>query len=253
MVKTVFLTFGGGSDNFISACKRLTRQASRSWNFDHCYEFTDRDLKTDTDFWSTHGSWIEDNPKGYGYWIWKPYLINKVFNTLEDGDILLYLDAGCEIDKSCASEMPKYFNLVKSYNIIATSTHRPECLWTKFDLFYELDALNYAGSPQVQAGAIMFYVGEVTRNLVLNWYQIACDTNYHWIDNTPSVLPNFPNFEEHRHDQSIFSLLCKIYKIPVDKCSLHKCFHYKRNRSGIPTFLSNQGWWNLSVNMSPSK
>ena len=32
----------------------------------------------------------------------------------------------------------------------------------------------------------------------------------HLIDDSPSVLPNAPGFEEHRHDQAIYSLL--VYK-----------------------------------------
>jgi hypothetical protein len=30
---------------------------------------------------------------------------------------------------------------------------------------------------------------------------------------SPSVSPNYPEFKEHRHDQSIFSLLCKKHRI----------------------------------------
>jgi hypothetical protein len=34
-----------------------------------------------------------------------------------------------------------------------------------------------------------------------------------YVDDSPSILPNLLVFEEHRHDQAIFSLLAKKYDI----------------------------------------
>src|SRR5690349_24766996 len=34
--------------------------------------------------------------RGAGYWLWKPYFINKAMHLCEDGDILIYGDAGVE-------------------------------------------------------------------------------------------------------------------------------------------------------------
>jgi hypothetical protein len=39
------------------------------------------------------------------------------------------------------------------------------------------------------------------------WYKHSC--NYHLITDHHSVLPNADGFIEHRHDQSLFSLLMK--------------------------------------------
>jgi len=46
-----------------------------------------------------------------------------------------------------------------------------------------------------------------TRDLVNEWYNLSCD--YHLIDDSSSVAQNFDCFKEHRHDQSILSLLTK--------------------------------------------
>lgn len=32
--------------------------------------------------------------RGAGYWIWKPYIIDKTLNQLKQNDYLLYMDAG---------------------------------------------------------------------------------------------------------------------------------------------------------------
>jgi hypothetical protein len=47
-------------------------------------------------------------------------------------------------------------------------------------------------------------------NFVNEWYILGC--NYHLIDDTNSITDNDSEFVDHRHDQSIFSLLIKKYK-----------------------------------------
>lgn len=41
------------------------------------------------------------------------------------------------------------------------------------------------------------------------------ETHRNFIDDSPSVIPNDPNFIENRHDQSIFSLLAKLEGISL--------------------------------------
>jgi hypothetical protein len=36
--------------------------------------------------------------RGGGYWIWKPYIIKKHLDKINDNDILIYMDAGCSIN-----------------------------------------------------------------------------------------------------------------------------------------------------------
>jgi hypothetical protein len=40
---------------------------------------------------------ILDLPRGNGYWIWKPFIIQQELNQLAGDDILIYCDAGVEI------------------------------------------------------------------------------------------------------------------------------------------------------------
>jgi hypothetical protein len=68
-----------------------------------------------------------------------------------------------------------------------------------------------------------------SKELVSEWYTLSCD--YHNIDDTPSILPNLENFKEHRHDQSIFSLLTKKYNMFSSR-DLSNSVYIIRNRSG---------------------
>jgi len=47
--------------------------------------------------------------------------------------------------------------------------------------------------------------------MIREWSRISKIINL--IDDSPSIIKNSNNFIEHRHDQSIFSLLCKINKV----------------------------------------
>ena len=116
-----FITFGAGGQNYKDACSRLTHQASQMNVFDTIIAFSENDLKDDNEFWSKHSDFIVKNKRGYGNWLWKPYLIKKQMDKMKDGDILLYLDAGCELDIKKRDRMIECFSIVEKDLIIGTT------------------------------------------------------------------------------------------------------------------------------------
>jgi len=226
-----FITFGAGDQKYYDAGNRLIEQAQQLNVFDNIKLYTDIDLKSDISFWNKHQHFIENNKRGYGYWLWKPYLIHKNMENMVNGDILLYLDCGCELDINKKEMMIKQFELIKQEYIIGTYACS-EIQWTKMDLFFEMDMLHHPGlnTLQHQAGALLFLVCDKTRKLVKEWYELGC--NYHNIDDTPSIRPNLIYFKEHRHDQSIFSLITKKYNL-FSSYKLTDSVDYARNISGI--------------------
>ena len=226
-----FITFGGGSQNYIDAGNRLIKQAKLSNLFNKIILYTDEDLKNDTYFWTKHGEFINNNKRGYGYWLWKSYIIKKTMDELKEGDTLMYLDCGCEIDINKKKKIKKFFEYVKKNNIIGSFTQL-EKYWNKMDLILHLNILNqdFLNSQQHQAGAILFYITDKTKKLVNRWYELSC--NYHLIDDSPSIKKNIEMFKQHRHDQSIFSLLTKKWNIYSER-NIKECIEYNRNRSGI--------------------
>jgi len=69
MNKKVFITFGAGNTNYYDACNRLVKQANNLSIFDKIISYTDDYLKNDNIFWTQHKNFIENNKRGYGYWI----------------------------------------------------------------------------------------------------------------------------------------------------------------------------------------
>ena len=227
-----FITFCGGDQNFFDAANRLITQAKNINLFNEINLYTDENLKKDSEFWEKHSIFIENNKKGYGYWLWKPYIIKKSLGKMKNGDILLYLDAGCEIDIQEKDFLIECFELVKKDYIIGTlgvGVVKERC---KMDLVLKLNMNDnkYLDSRQHQAGANMYLVCDQVRQLVDEWYDLCCD--YHLIDDSESINKNVDNFIDHRHDQSIFSLLTKKYNL-YSKINLdEQCIKYIRNRTG---------------------
>lgn len=205
------MSFGGGSKNYHEAAFRLRNELSTSNAFHEIVIFTDNELKKDDTFWKEHGDFIEKNNRGYGYWIWKPYLIKKTMEKMNDNDILIYLDSGCEVinDTNTNQNILNIVDKCDAYHMLYTSTGHNERIHTKTDLleYMKMNNEDIKNSIQNQATMVILIKNTKTIDFVNEWYNVSC--NYHLIDDSSSVLPNDPLFIDHRHDQSIFSLLTK--------------------------------------------
>jgi len=227
-----FITFGS-HNNYIDAANRLVKQAESLKIFDKIFLYTLDDLISSNIFWKTHENFIMNNPRGFGYWLWKPYLIKKTLDLMQDQDILLYLDCGCEIDVKEKEYFFECCEIVKKDYIVGTlgKTNVEESC--KMDLLLKLDMNNnkYLKTRMHQAGANLILVCNKTRKLVNEWLELCC--NYKLIDDSVSINSNLKEFKEHRHDQSIYCLLTKKYNIYSNKNLDEKCIKCSRNRTGI--------------------
>lgn len=209
-----FITFGT-SGHYEQLGKRLIGQINKLSLFDKTILYTDNDIKNDKEFWNRHCDFIEKNPRGYGYWLWKSYIIKKTLEQINNDDILLYFDSSFEIYQHNKPKFLTLFDDVKNSFIIGSycSVKCIEKVWNKMDLIKYLDMNNslYMESQQRQAGAIMLIKNHHTVKLINEWYNTSII--YHLIDDSPSIEKNYNGFQEHRHDQSIFSLLTKKYNI----------------------------------------
>ena len=231
-----FITFAT-HDNYLQAGERLTNQATNLEIFDNIKLHTLDNLKNDIIFWNQHKDFIENNIKGYGYWLWKPYLIKKEMDLLNDNDILLYLDSGCEIDILEKDYFIKCIKHVTQDYIIGTlgKTNVEESCKMDLLMLLNMNDTKYLQTKMHQAGAILIFICDKTRKLINEWYDLCC--NYHLINDGTSVNQNLDTFKEHRHDQSIYCLLTKKYDIYSSIDLGYKCIKYIRNRTGISLFI----------------
>ncbi len=205
-----FITFG--DEKYRRTRELLRDEASALGVFDECTAYGPEDLAPA--FLQRHAQFIRESARGYGYWIWKPHLILKKLNSLQDGDILMYADAGCEVNPAGRERLLQYFESVTRHPSGVFSFHFATMLnraYTKMDVFQALDAFKLMDAQMHVAGIVLFRCCDVSRRFVSDWERF-CEMRP-LLDDQPSQLKNHPDFKDHRHDQSIFSLLCAQYGV----------------------------------------
>lgn len=207
-----FVTFGDSS--YYNSLKRIYNEAKNLNIFDNILIITNKDLENKSPiFWKKHNKFISNNSRGYGYWLWKSFIILKTIQGISENDILVYADSGCTLNKNGLNKMNEYLDIIKKSKngILSFETTFFEKQYTKRDLFEYLKMNNevFLNSNHLIATAFILRKCENTTKLVSEWYDTCCI--YNLLDDSPSSLKNDELFIEHRHDQSIFSLLRKKY------------------------------------------
>jgi len=213
-----FITFG--NNIFKNQILNLKQQAESTGWFDKIITETPDSIN---EFYQIHQNFINSNDRGYGYWIWKPYIIYKLLLNINDNDYIFYSDAG-------SSVLPHKYNRLLEYIDILDSTDRPILTFSSQYLeknFQKLLTLNYfnlsnnidfLNSYQVESGIVICKKNNFVINFIKNWLDLCIINNYKLLIDSNGDNEN-EHFIEHRHDQSILSILCKINKISIICCN----------------------------------
>lgn len=150
--------------------------------------------------------------RGFGYWCWKPEVIRAGLERLNEGEILVYADAGCHFNAQAESQLGRWIDslLEGGNSILAWSLEHPEYMYTKDSLRDHLGIKKDSNqwiSNQISASVLILRKTESTSALVEQWGDVF-KTDFELIDDSPSS-GNHRDFIEHRHDQSLLSLLLK--------------------------------------------
>jgi hypothetical protein len=205
-MKKHFISFGNIS--YKNSLKRIIDEASSINFFDVIEPYNEFSINS---FIIEHNDFFLKNKRGYGYWIWKPYIIYEHLKKMSDGDILLYCDSGCilNINDISLKRLDEYFNLLEcsEYDTLSFELVHKEKTWTK-GLLYDFLNIEKDNSHQLMATAMFFKKNNKNLSLLKEICNIIENKEYYLFDDTISNN-NDDSFIEHRHDQSIFSLLRK--------------------------------------------
>jgi hypothetical protein len=168
--------------------------------------------------------------RGGGYWIWKFPLLERMLAAVPAGDYILYADAGCWIHHPRGARRlrewvrlleasPEHDFLVLQLPPLAYS----EDMWTSERIFqaYNISAddMDIRHSGQLVGGIKLIRNGANAREMVANVYDLLRKDPFLLTDkynNETEVLRQQIGitdrpFVENRHDQSITSILSKLY------------------------------------------
>jgi hypothetical protein len=154
---------------------------------------------------------ILSQKRGNGYWLWKPYFIQHALAELADGDFLFYCDSGAHFVASIEPLVALARRL--DQDVIPFDLAKRESDWTKRDAFVllECDTPHFTQSRQRLASFSLWRKTERSVELAAEWLRLAQDERLLTDLENQCGLPNYDGFREHRHDQSLFSLLTKKY------------------------------------------
>lgn len=178
---------------------------------------------------------ILDAPRA-GYWLWKPYFIDRELKKMNEGDYLIYCDAGVEIVNNVNHIIDRM-----DQDIFLFANQYKHVEWSKGAV---LDAIipewrdgRYDSFNQVQASVIVVRNSQISRGFINEWLKFCCVQ--HLIDDSPSITPNYKTFSENRHDQSCLCSLQIKYGVKLHYWSAsynNGAFVYPRGSSYQDTY-----------------
>lgn len=235
--------------------ERFKTQASAMNVYDKIITYTEHDL--DRRFKSKVGNWLKGKgTRGYGFWSWKPQIILQTLAVMQEGDLLQYTDAGCHLNINGRDRLLEYFSMAeKSSKGVLIFENKPpvfpleydgrclfdwnESMWCKGDLIDYLGVRNRPDilrTPVRGAGILFFQKNKFVVELVERWRSVIY-SDFNLINDSPSVSPNESDFRDHRHDQSIFSILSKLENIN-DTISAYEYFYPANYTPGAHKFAA---------------
>lgn len=201
-----------GDSRYAASRERLQEQVEEFNLFDSIHLYNEYDLPTS--FRDDFQEYLSADIRGFGYWVWKPFIILDTLAKMDDGDVLLYVDMGSHLNSQGKEKLLDYWKEVKEnesgFLVSQLEPVRKECFWTKGDLldYFRIRGKEEMYSPQYQSGVIFIRKEPKTVALVKAWLDMYYE-NFYLVDDTPSLSPNEGGFVENRHDQSVLSLLLK--------------------------------------------
>jgi hypothetical protein len=193
--------------SFRNKQKWSTFSAKFFGKFDRVLEYNFSDI--DSDVLILNKESLKYTKKGAGNYFWKSYIIEKALNKINEGDYLMYADSGSFFLKSVLP-LVKYME-TKNKEILCFRLPLIEKQWTKRDAFLLMDCDSEKYTDSSQTLATFFLVKKTNKAIdFISEYKKYCfDSRILSDDSNVLGEENYQGFIEHRHDQSVLSLLSK--------------------------------------------
>lgn len=213
-----FITYG--NHVFEKAKTRLIHQAKDFYPFKTVKGYGPDDLPQD---FKKKFNTILDMNRGGGYWIWRPIILKQKLDEMNENEFLVYLDAGCYLNKKGMKRFNEYINLLdkSEYGVISFQMSgnkgpgglEKEKKWTIKEIFnyFKLDSSSAIGnSGQYLGGILVLKKNKHLMDLMDLFIKAVYDHPLMFTDYYNKTNQH-PEFKENRHEQSVFSILRKLH------------------------------------------
>lgn len=194
-------TAEGVTRSYTKEAERLM-QSSQKYHFDARITYTNDDIFK-SDCYKDHKQ-VLDAPSFS--WAFKPLLIAETLDHADWNDVVIWTDSNHIV----VGDPQPLIDFAKENNIFCHD-HAPHrytnAQFTHRDTFVNMkcDGERYWNGVHLQVSTMAFCKTMFTVSFVREW--LKCALNINIISN--NVLPNFPEYIDHRHEQSIFSILAE--------------------------------------------
>ena len=162
-----------------------------------------RDWLVTTDYYKDNQTLL-DEEHGGGWWAWKPFVILDAMSKVEEGDYVIYCDAGDMVSPGIKSFVENTLNEDEFCLLLLGNNKNKD--YTKRDCFVLMgcDEADYWNSNQLEAGVQVWKKTEQSVNIISDWMKYCIDPRI--IKDDPSTLgEEMSSFNAHRNDQSILT------------------------------------------------
>lgn len=202
--------FRANALGLVESAVRVGFKSARAWKPDDLAE---------TDFYRNNQA-ILDSPRGAGFWLWKPYIILETLKQLQNDDCLLYCDAG-RTSYYCFDSYPsrleeRVYQSQCGFLLGPAIPHLGNIQqWTKRDCLklMRADAPSIFNQPLILTWSLWRRT-ETSITFLEAWLSACLDRRCLTDDPNVCGLANHKGFREHRHDQSIMSILAHKHGAP---------------------------------------
>ena len=156
---------------------------------------------------------ISSIEKLFGYCIWKPFYILECLETLQDNELLLYVDCSDYFSESTLVFVCKELENQDIFawhqgidrNKIGVCTRR-ECMVTM-----NSDNEETRHAQMIEAGFLAIRKTQKALEIIKEWLHYCTHPECVVDESLDGKIENYPEYKFHRHDQSVLSILFHKY------------------------------------------
>lgn len=194
--------------DYDTEAKRLM-ETVKPYGFDEYIIYDEKFIKGD-EFYPKYAKVLDKVSFGFAFKSMAIY--DMLANHAQDGDVIIFTDSNHVLTQN----PQEIINIILSKGCFIRDhfqCYYPNKDWSRRDTFVNMDCDSeiYWNSPQMQANLLGFVRNEKNLQFTKEWRDSSLDYDKMFGNNQ---RPNFPSFKEHRHDQTLLSLLTIKYKMP---------------------------------------
>lgn len=230
----------------MKSANRLTNEIKKAAIFKTVNLYGKTELQANRELWDNFGSFFED-PKfrsGYGHWLWKPLIIMDLMIRINEGDGILYLDAGSHLNfanQAARSTFNQYLTTAQEKRSIVfeVNSGARERDYSHPSLLRAMKLSEHdCNTPQLEAGAIFLIKDQKSQDFLKEWLHWCTRENFLFLLNQDYSIDG----KEHRgrYDQSIMSCLYKSMNMYVGDGKTYFHPHWTRDGGSYPIWHTRQ-------------